>query len=202
MSDAIPREWILEIERGRDQRNKAQLDEWKRDDPEWYEAIIHYTGSSHPTSDEVRDCLMNNKKFKEWHSKRIALRIKTSQKYAFTLTTNVTNDNWVQAEQDMIQASYKLYSQTTCTIVDGDCYLEYTKDGRPHIHGWYQTENGGRVYAKVFGRIWKLWDEDKKQGKGHQGGFHEKVKSLHYEQYASAEERKVCGKSKGIFTPG
>jgi len=197
---AVPREWILEIEALREQRNKAQLDEWKREDPEWYEAIIRFTGPN-PSRDEVDNVMLNNKKFKEWHSKRIAARIKASQKYAFTLTTNKHCDDWVAEEQAMIQACHKLYSQTTCKIKEGSCYLEYTNNGRPHIHGWYQTENGGRVYAKVFMRLWSLWDEDKPmKPKGHQGGFHEKVKSLNYEAYAAADERLVCGKERGVFT--
>jgi len=201
MADAIPREWIMEVERQREHNNKLQLDKWKREDPEWYEALIKYAGQN-PSSYDVTNCIVYNKKFAAWNSERIKRKIKASQKYAFTLTTNANNDDWIQAEQDMIQAAHKLFTQTTCTIQEGESYLEYTHNGRPHIHGWYQTENGGRVYAKVFERIWKIWDEDKRQGKGHQGGFHEKVKSLNYERYASAEERKVCGKSRGIFTPG
>jgi len=201
MGEAVPMEWIMEAEKAMDQRHRMHMDRQKKEDPEFFEQVTLKYFKHEPSRLEERDAIYDKKYLKlvnEFHE----AKIKVSQKYAFTFTTNAHCDDWVATEQDMIKACHKLYSQSTCPIKQGDAYLEYTHDGRPHIHGWYQTDTGGRVYAKVFERIWKLWDEGKKQGKGFQGGFHEKVKSLNYERYASAEERKVCGKENGIFIPG
>ena len=201
MGDAVPMEWILDVEREVAQRQKVHLGGLQLEVPEFYQLLVKHNYGREPTSMEQYNIVMSPKFKKEWTELQQS-KIKKSQKYAFTFTTNAHCDDWIAAEQDMIKACHKLYSQTSCTIVQGDCYLEYTSDGRPHVHGWYQTESGGRVYAKVFERIWKIWDESKKQGKGFQGGFHEKVKSLQYEKYASAEERKICSKLNGIFSPG
>jgi len=201
MGDAVPMEWILDVERESAQRQINNLDVLEKESPEFYKLLVEHNKGRRPTDMEQFNIIMSPRFKKEWTALQEA-KIKKSTKYAFTFTTNAHNDDWVQAEQDMIKACHKLYTQTTCTIAQGDAYLEYTHDGRPHIHGWYQTESGGRVYAKVFERIWKIWDEDKRQGKGHQGGFHERVKSLNYEKYAAAEERWICGKLDGEFTPG
>lgn len=112
--------------------------------------------------------------------------------YAFTLTTNITDsEKFLEEEQKMILAATKILTQNTNPIVDGEAYLEYTANGAPHIHGWYKTKSGGRVYAKIFKRHWSLWNEDKRIGDGHQGGYHKKMKSIKYHGYASAEDRLV-----------
>lgn len=61
--------------------------------------------------------------------------------------------------------------------------LEHTEKGTPHIHGVYKTPSGRRIAAKYFNRYWPLWDEKKKMGNGHQGGYHQKAR--HGESYAA-----------------
>lgn len=201
MGDAVPMEWILDVERQAAFNQKQHLGRLQEESPEFYHMVVKHNRGREPTSMEQYNIIMSPSFKKEWTELQES-KIKKTQKFAFTFTTNAHCDDWLAAEQDMIKACHKLYSQTSCEIMEGACYLEYTKDGRPHVHGWYQTHTGGRVYAKVFERIWKIWDESKKQGKGHQGGFHERVKSLQYERYASAEERMICEKLDGIFSPG
>lgn len=112
--------------------------------------------------------------------------------FAFTLTTNITDAAlFPEEEQKMVLAATKILSQQTNTVKEGEAYLEYTTNGAPHIHGWYKTEKGGRIYAKIFKRHWNLWNEDIRIGKGHQGGYHEKQKSANYNKYASAEGRLI-----------
>lgn len=112
---------------------------------------------------------------------------KPRKQFAFTFTTNQSKEE-IQAE--MCYSCYKLFLQQTVPIRQGEAYLEYTKEGRPHIHGWYETEDGGRVFAKVFQRAWKYWKEQRGQ-KAFAGGFHELMKSNRYKGYASAEGRVI-----------
>jgi hypothetical protein len=108
------------------------------------------------------------------------------QVWGFTLTTNKVDD-----EQALKDAVIKLMTQTSCPIAEGQAFLEYTKDGKPHIHGYYTRAKGCRIYAKIFTRSWPLWDESKKHGKGHQGGWHQKINSDQYKDYAAAEGRQI-----------
>lgn len=106
--------------------------------------------------------------------------------YAFTLTSNVMVE-----EEKIVNAVCKILSQQTCPVVEAEAYLEYTKAGIPHIHGWYKCDKGHRIYQKIFKRYWPLWDESKKVGEGHQGGYHKVMKSNKYRGYQAAEGRKV-----------
>lgn len=117
-----------------------------------------------------------------YHDKR------KSKQYAFTFTTNKSKE---EIEREMIRSCYKLFRQTTVPIREGGAYLEYTEEGRPHIHGWYETEDGGRVFAKVFRRCWPAWSEKDRQTR-FAGGYHEEMKVNRYKSYASAEERVIC----------
>lgn len=118
---------------------------------------------------------------------------KPVKKYAFTFTTN---GNDVSVERDKLHnATVKLFTQQTVPIQEGGAWLEYTEAGRPHIHGWYTTIDGGRVFSKVFQRCWHLWGEKKGLTK-FPGGFHEVMKTDRYIGYASAEGRLICSKVK------
>lgn len=121
------------------------------------------------------------------HCKRYHADRKGKQ-YAFTFTTNKSKE---EIESTMIESCYKLYRQQTCPIREGAAYLEYTEEGRPHIHGWYETEDGGRVFAKVFARCWPAWKEKRGLTK-FAGGYHELLKTNRYKSYASCEERVIC----------
>lgn len=55
--------------------------------------------------------------------------------------------------------------------------LEHTETGTPHIHGVYKTASGRRISSKYFKRYWPLWDEKKRLGNGHQGGYHTQARS-------------------------
>jgi len=65
--------------------------------------------------------------------------------------------------------------------------LEHTEQGTPHIHGMYKTPSGRRISSKYFKRYWTLWDETKKMGHGHQGGYHQKSRS--HESYTAYLEK-------------
>lgn len=121
---------------------------------------------------------------------------KTNKKYkiyAYTLTTN--GNDVAEEEQKLCEAVEKLFRQKSVPIQQGEAYLEYTEQGRPHIHGWYETEDGGRIFAKIFKRCWSLWGETR----GHTrfaGGYHEEMKTNRYKNYASAEGRVIITKIK------
>lgn len=92
--------------------------------------------------------------------------------YAFTLTTNLDSTT----REELLFAVEKLFRNGRTyknePIKRGAYCVEYTDAGRPHIHGVYTTGSERRITAKSFNRAWKLWDEKKKQGNGHQGGYH------------------------------
>lgn len=119
---------------------------------------------------------------------------KPPKTFAFTFTTNLNTQ--LEIQQEMCFAAYKLFLQNTTPVEEGEVFLEYTKEGRPHLHGWYVTKDGGRIFAKTFRRCWKYWGEKDRQ-KRFAGGFHEEMKTNRYKGYASAEGRKVVSKEKG-----
>lgn len=94
--------------------------------------------------------------------------------FAGTLTKTPTDSI---TEDDMCQAIEKIMKQQTCPVDKYAWYLEYTEKKVPHIHFVYITNTGGRIHAKVFKRYWKQWDEKRRLGKGHQGGYHAPVRS-------------------------
>lgn len=93
--------------------------------------------------------------------------------FAFTLTKAPTDD---LSEEDMVTAVRKLMAQRSCPVKKYAWYLEYgdnvTKE-HPHIHGMYETESGGRIERKHFKRVWPIWDESQRFGRGHRGGYHD-----------------------------
>lgn len=113
--------------------------------------------------------------------------------YAFSLTTPDSD-----ASAAICEAAIKLFEQKSVPISEGECYLEYGSTGYlPHVHGWYETEHGGRVFTKVFKRVWPLWGEDRRHHTKFRGGYHELVKNPQaYNLYASAEQRLIVRKRK------
>lgn len=124
------------------------------------------------------------------HCRRYHPEPKPAKQYAFTFTTNMTKE---EIQDEMCDSAYKLFSQNTVPVRVGEAYLEYTEEGRPHIHGWYETQDGGRIFAKVFRRCWKYWGEKDKRTK-FAGGYHEEMKSNRYKGYASSEGRLIVMK--------
>jgi len=116
------------------------------------------------------------------------------QPWAFTLTTNEKDkEKWPAVEDQMKQAALKILNQQTCPVKSGECYLEYTEAGAPHIHGFYIMDEGKRIFSKIFKRYWPLWDEKTKIKDGHKGGYHARViNEIRYAKYQSAEERLVA----------
>ena len=93
-------------------------------------------------------------------------------------------------EEDMINAMRKIFAQQTVPLKKWAYYREYTKNGTPHIHFFYETETGGRIHKKIFQRYWKLWDEPRNQtGRGgFPGGYHTSAKSeTAYLEYMSKD---------------
>ena len=137
---------------------------------------------SHMKETVIPKCEEMMKHCRQWHQK------KDAKQFAFTFTTNLTKE---QIQQDMVEAAHKLFRQQTVPIREGEAYLEYTEEGRPHIHGWYETEDGGRVFAKIFRRCWPYWGE--KSGKTKfAGGYHEMMKTSRYKGYSASEGRVIC----------
>lgn len=126
------------------------------------------------------------------HTMHLRLSHKPKKTFAFTLTTNKQGK---EVENEMVFATHRIYMQNTTPIEEGAAYLEYTEEGRPHIHGWYKTEDGGRVFSKTFKRCWPTWGEKRGHTK-FAGGFHEEMKSDRYKDYAAAEDRVICVKKK------
>lgn len=93
-------------------------------------------------------------------------------------------------EEDMIGAMRKIFAQQTVPVKKWAWYREYTKNGIPHIHFCYETEQGGRIHKKIFQRYWKIWDEPRNQtGRGgFPGGYHSPAKSeIAYLEYMSKD---------------
>lgn len=118
---------------------------------------------------------------------------KPKKTYAFTFTTNLNTK--LEVQQEMCSSAWKLFQQRTTPVAEGEVYLEYTEEGRPHLHGWYVTEDGGRIFAKTFHRCWPAWGEKARQSR-FAGGFHELMKTNRYKGYASTEGRLVVRKLK------
>lgn len=96
--------------------------------------------------------------------------------FAFTLTMS-PKDGYTQDE--MITAVRKIMGQQSCPVKRYAWYLEYgdmEAKTHPHIHGMYETENGGRIERKHFRRAWPLWDESQRLGAGFRGGYHRPVR--------------------------
>lgn len=128
--------------------------------------------------------------FKHWdtHSKK-------DKSYAFTFTTGAKADDFARVEDELVEAALKLFRQESVPLKEGEAYLEYGEDGRPHVHGWYKTTDGGRIFSKVFHRAWPEWAE--KRGKTKfAGGYHEEMKSDRYVGYANSEGRLVASVKK------
>lgn len=100
--------------------------------------------------------------------------------FAFTLTKSPSDNLTVG---DMLKAVDKIMNQKSCPVVQYAWYLEYKgvdSEGlpaHPHVHGMYETESQGRIEAKHFKRAWPIWKESVKLGKGHRGGYHDRVKA-------------------------
>jgi len=106
--------------------------------------------------------------------------------WAFTITCS-PNDNL--GFGDMIKAVEKVMKQKTRPAIKYIWYLENKGVNdmgvmiHPHIHGMYETANGGRIEAKHWKRAWPIWDESVLLGKfGHRGGYHRPV--THEEGYS------------------
>lgn len=107
--------------------------------------------------------------------------------FAGTLTmspTDATNEN------EMCAAIQKIFTQQTVPVKRYAWYLEYTKNGLPHIHFIYETNSGGRIHQKIFKRYWKTWSEKPadRQGQGFRGGYHKHVESeIAYTEYIAKD---------------
>lgn len=118
---------------------------------------------------------------------------KPKKTFAFTFTTN--QDSKLEIQKEMCYSAWKLFLQNTTPVEEGEVYLEYTEEGRPHLHGWYVCRDGGRIFAKTFRRCWKYWGEKATQ-KQFAGGYHEEIKTARYKGYASEEGRLIVKKEK------
>lgn len=120
--------------------------------------------------------------------------------FAFTLTMSPADE---LTAGDLLVAVRKLMSQKSNPVKRYAWnYEEKGKDAsgnplHPHIHGIYETESGGRIHAKHFQRVWKIWDEKKPMGQGFRGGYHRLVKSEEdYADYIAKEG--MLGENKNV----
>jgi len=132
----------------------------------------------------VRQVELHRNHYKSVHER-------SRKQYAFTFTTNA--DTGLEEQKTMCEAAYRLMLQKTTPVRQAEVYLEYTEEKRPHLHGWYETEDGGRIFAKTFRRCWPRWGEKARQTH-FAGGFHELMKTERYKGYSSSEGRLVVSK--------
>ena len=106
--------------------------------------------------------------------------------FAFTLTKSPNDD---LTEEDMIKAAMKVMGQKSNPVKRFVWYLEYADEEirkHPHIHGMYETNDGGRVEAKHWKRAWPVWNEKLRLGAGFRGGYHRPVRAEEsYLQYVA-----------------
>lgn len=120
--------------------------------------------------------------------------------FAFTLTKSPKDPLSIS---DLLAAARGIMAQKTKPVLKYAWY--YEDKGRdsngdplhPHIHGMYETVDGGRIPARQFERNWKIWDETSTMGAGFLGGYHRPVK------YEEAYSDYICkdgglGESKGL----
>lgn len=109
----------------------------------------------------------------------------TGTEYAFTLNmppNYTTKEAMIKAAESIL--SHGLTPSAPYEKASHGAYVvEMTEVGTPHIHGVYKTPSGRRISSKYFQRYWKLWDEKKRMGHGHQGGYHQKAR--HAESYSA-----------------
>lgn len=172
-----------------DIKTRFQLTDWQLD------VLMDISGCSECMRLVPWGYMRHNAEAIDAYSRHIKTHQKKETAYAFTFTTAAKPEGFVQAEEALIDAAERLYRQESVPIKEGAAFLEYGEDGRPHVHGWYQTEDGGRVFSKVFHRCWPEWAE--KRGKTKfAGGYHEVMKSNRYIGYANAEGRCIVKKTK------
>lgn len=97
--------------------------------------------------------------------------------WAFTLTKSPSDS---LTEEDMIKAVTKVMNQQSIPAKKFAWYLEYgdeEKRTHPHIHGMYETENGGMIETKHWKRAWNIWNPKQKLGQGFRGGYHRPVRT-------------------------
>lgn len=111
--------------------------------------------------------------------------------FAFTLTKSPED---VFTEEDMIKAVQKVMNQKSIPTKKFAWYLEYGDDEaktHPHIHGMYETENGGMIETKHWKRAWSIWNPKQKLGKGFRGGYHRPVRDNEsYDDYIKKDNGK------------
>jgi len=100
----------------------------------------------------------------------------------FTLTYGDHYTTPDQAKHAMDLAIERLTRYYKNEIIEFHAIGEYTKAGRPHIHGWYHLEGGLKITDKNFKRAYPIWNPKKKLGRGFEGGHHatiERVSDFH-----------------------
>jgi len=116
-----------------------------------------------------------------------------SQEYAFTLT--MPPDYKPKKPIEEVAELICKYGKTNPPYEKPDKWayvLEHTEAGTPHIHGVYHTPTGRKISNKSFKQYWPLWDNTKKMGQGHQGGYHASVR--HGESYDEYMLKEGCVK--------
>lgn len=63
-------------------------------------------------------------------------------------------------------------------IIEFHAVGEYTKEGRSHVHAWYNLSGGRKITDKNFKRAWSHWNPKKKLGKGFEGGHHATIQRV------------------------
>lgn len=109
--------------------------------------------------------------------------------FAFTLTKSPDDE---LTEEDMIKAVKKVMNQNSIPTSKFAWYLEYGDSAlklHPHIHGMYETADGGMIETKHWKRAWPIWNPKQKLGHGFRGGYHRPVRDNEsYDDYIQKDK--------------
>lgn len=96
----------------------------------------------------------------------------------FTLTYGDHFADEEEAKRVMTRAVDRLTRYYKDELIEFHAVGEYTKAGRPHVHGWYHLEGGLKITDKNFRRAYPPWNPKKKLGRGHEGGHHATIERV------------------------
>lgn len=143
---------------------------------------------------QLEDWMKQHTRWSEWIDGYIAWRKVEAKKLhagnngtqlgprEFTLTYGEHFENPEEAQRVMASAIEKLTRYYRHEIIEFHAIGEYTKAGRPHVHGWYHLDGGKKITDKNFKRAYPPWNPKKKLGRGFEGGHHatiERVSDFH-----------------------
>lgn len=90
--------------------------------------------------------------------------------------------SWFETDEDaqraMESAIEKLTRYYKDEIIEFHAIGEFTRDGRSHVHAWYNLIGGRKITDKNFKRAYPHWNPKRKLGKGFEGGHHATIQRI------------------------